>query len=409
MKTHRTANLRVRATPAKFAALFAMASACRFVWNWAVRTNRAEYWAWQHNTAQAWLESGYKPSVAVFTWNKRFTRLRRETPWLANQPYAPLRATLRHWSQSWANYFDPKHPQRGKPTFHDKDHKLWVSFPSAKINGKWLRLPGVGWVRLSGSNQYAGAKVVGVHLSCEDGRKWIATISYEVELAEPVDNGLAIGVDMNCGQVATSTGHILDVPDVSRLEARRKRYQRRMDRCRKGSKRRALMKRRMAKAARRKRNIGRNWRHRTSRLLADSAGLVVVEDLEVAGMTRSAKGTKEKPGKNVKAKTGLNRSILATGWGELRRMIEYKAARTIAVDPRNTSRTCHKCGHVAKGNRITQADFKCLSCGHAGNADVNAALNIMARGTGAAGRRPAFALATGKTRQRHCLEMRHAA
>lgn len=401
MKAHRTANLRVHTTPAKFAALFQMASACRFVWNWAVRTNRAELWAWQHSAAQAWLGTRPKPSVTFFTWSKRFTRLRKNTPWLADLPYAPLRATLRRWSQSWAAYFDPKVPQDGKPKFHDRDHKLWVDFPgsSATLKGRWLRLGGIGWVRLSGSDQYAGAKVVSVHLSCEDGRKWFATIGYEVELPKPADNGLAIGVDMNCGQVATSTGYILRAPDVTRLEARRKRYQRRMARCKKGSKRREIMRQRMAKAIRRKRNIGRDWRHQVSRRLADTAGMVVIEDLQVAKMTRSAKGSLDAPGKNVAAKAGMNRTILATGWGELRRNVEYKAAHIVAVDPRNTSRKCHECGHVDKGNRTTQADFKCLACGHAGNADVNAALNVMARGIGASGRRPAFALATGATRQ----------
>ena len=158
----------------------------------------------------------------------------------------------------------------------------------------------------------------------------------------------------------------------------------------------------MAKAARRKRNIGRDWRHQVSRLLADSAGMVVVEDLAVAKMTRSPKGSVDALGRNVKAKSGLNRSILATGWGDLRRMLEYKAAHTVAVDPRNTSRhQCHECGYAAKGNRATQADFRCLECGHAGNADVNAARNILARGNGASGRREALALATSMTRQLH--------
>ena len=407
MIVHRTVNLRVRATSTKYARLFQMASACRFIWNWATRVNRAEYKGWQHNHAQIWLypnpKKHYKPNLTVFAWNKRFTRLRGSTPWLAELPYAPMRATLRRWAQSWTNYFSKTHPQRGKPTFHDRDHKLWIDFPdnSAKLCGEWLRLSGIGWVKLCGSNRYAGSKVKSVHVASEDGVKWFATISYEVELPDTIDNGLVLGVDMNCGQVATSTGDIIYAPDVTRIEARRMRYQRRMDRCKKGSNRRKTMRQRMAKASRHKTHIGRNWRHQVSRGLADSAGLVVIEDLAVARMTRSAKGTAEAPGKNVKAKAGLNRSILATGWGELRRMLEYKAAHVVAIDPRETSRMCHSCGHVNKGNRTTQADFKCLSCGHKANADHNAALNILARGNGASGRRGALALATPMTRQQH--------
>ena len=253
----------------------------------------------------------------------------------------------------------------------------------------------MGWVGVRGSNPCAPGAVKNVHLASGDGRKWIATISYEVEAPDVADDGLAVGVDMNCGQVAASTGDIIHAPDVARLEARRRRHQRRMARQRKGGKRRQRTRERMAKAARRKRDIGRNWRHRVSRTLADTAGLVVVEDLATAKMTRRAKGS------GVRQKAGLNRSILATGWGELRSMIEYKAAHVVAVDPRNTSRTCHQCGHVDKGNRTTQADFCCLECGHAGNADINAARNTLAPGNGASGRREALALATSKTRQLH--------
>ena len=402
MKAHRTASLRIRTTPAKFERMFQMASACRFVWNWAVATNRAEYHGWQHDDTQPWLlgvKHG-KPRTTFFTWGPRFTRLRHATPWLMELPYAPLRATLRRWSQSWSNCFSSSHAQRGKPTFHSRDHKLWVDFPgdSAKLCGRWLRLSGVGWVRLDGSNRYAGAAVKTVHVASEDGVKWHATIGYEVELPDAGDDGLAIGVDMNCGQVAASTGDIFHAPDVSRIEARRKRYQRRMERCRKGSNRRKVVRQRAAKAARAKRNVGRDWRHKASRVLADSASVIVVEDLAVAKMTRRARA------KGVRQKAGLNRSILATGWGELRRMLEYKAARVVAVDPRNTSRTCHECAHVSKGNRLTQADFRCLACSHTANADHNAALNILARGIGASGRRGALALATPATRQPHGFE-----
>ena len=123
-------------------------------------------------------------------------------------------------------------------------------------------------------------------LASGDGRKWIATISYEAEAPDVADDSLAVGVDMNCGQVATGTGDIIHAPDVARLESRRRWHQRRMARQRKGGKRRQRTRERMAKASRRKRNIGRNWRHHVSRTLIDTAGLVVVEDLAThAGMT----------------------------------------------------------------------------------------------------------------------------
>ena len=129
-----------------------------------------------------------------------------------------------------------------------------------------------------------------------------------------------------------------------------------------------------------------NWHHRTSCKLANAAGTIVVEDLETSRMTRSAKGTVTKPGRNVSAKAGMNREILATGWAALRRMLEYKAHWVIAVDPRFTSQTCAACGHVDARSRRTRDRFHCMACGHADHADLNAAANILASGTGASAR-----------------------
>lgn len=107
------------------------------------------------------------------------------------------------------------------------------------------------------------------------------------------------------------------------------------------------------------------------------------EDLNISGMTKSAKGTVDNPGKNVKQKSGLNRSILNMGFGKLARMLEDKLAskgrKLVKVAPQNTSQTCSKCGHVSKQNRKTQAHFKCVQCGYETNADLNAAVNIQNR------------------------------
>ncbi|MXZ80869.1 MAG: transposase [Gammaproteobacteria bacterium] len=131
-------------------------------------------------------------------------------------------------------------------------------------------------------------------------------------------------------------------------------------------------------------SIRSDWQHRESRKIADRYQYAAVEDLNARGMTKSAQGTVENPGKSVKAKSGLNREILKTGWSGLRRKLAYKM-EVVEVDPKNTSRTCHECGHVDRKNRKTQSRFGCVSCGHSGNADINAALNILALGTRATG------------------------
>ena len=101
-------------------------------------------------------------------------------------------------------------------------------------------------------------------------------------------------------------------------------------------------------------------------------------------MSKSAQGTLENPGRNVKAKSGLNRSILDQGWFEFRRQLEYKqtwnGGMVVAVPAQNTSRRCSACGHISDHNRRSQAQFTCTNCGFEINADVNAARNILALG-----------------------------
>jgi putative transposase len=124
--------------------------------------------------------------------------------------------------------------------------------------------------------------------------------------------------------------------------------------------------------------------HQVGTIISKNHALVVLENLKVGNMTGSAKGTVEAPGRNIRQKSGLNKSILDQGWGMLKRMLGYKlqwsGGMLILVDPAYTSQTCSVCGHVDAGNRPDQKTFRCLHCGHDDHADVNAAQNILARG-----------------------------
>ena len=134
----------------------------------------------------------------------------------------------------------------------------------------------------------------------------------------------------------------------------------------------------------------RDWSHRVSAELVKRYRVICWEDTQIRNLTKSARGTTEEPGRNVAQKRGLNRGILAQGWGQLRSFTEYKAAwagRTfVPVPARNTSITCAKCGEADKRNRRTQAKFRCVVCGHADNADSNAAENIRRQGLELLGR-----------------------
>ena len=105
--------------------------------------------------------------------------------------------------------------------------------------------------------------------------------------------------------------------------------------------------------------------------------MIRVEDLNVRGMTRSARGTLDAPGRNIRQKAGLNRGILAAGWSALLTRLEHKApGRVEKINPAYTSQTCNACKHVARESRESQAVFRCVTCGHSDHADINAAKNI---------------------------------
>jgi putative transposase len=127
-------------------------------------------------------------------------------------------------------------------------------------------------------------------------------------------------------------------------------------------------------------NIRKDFVHKASNSISKNHAIVCVEDLQVKNMSASAAGTKAKPGKNLRAKSGLNRSILDAGPYELRRQLEYKTVwrggLLIPVPPPNTSLFCLCCEHVSKDNRKTQALFVCVECGFSENADLVAAINV---------------------------------
>ncbi|MEI4919897.1 transposase, partial [Klebsiella pneumoniae] len=131
-------------------------------------------------------------------------------------------------------------------------------------------------------------------------------------------------------------------------------------------------------------NIRRDYLHKVTSEISKNHAMIVIEDLKVSNMSKSAKGTAERPGRNIRAKSGLNRSILDQGWYEMRRQLEYKqrwrGGEVLAVNPAYTSQKCARCGHTVKENRQSQAVFVCVACGYEANADINGAQNILAAG-----------------------------
>ena len=212
------------------------------------------------------------------------------------------------------------------------------------------------------------------------------SIQTEFEQEILVHQGSEIGIDMGVARFATlSNGDYFEpLNSFKKHQNALKKAQQSLSRKVKFSQNWLKQKAKIGKIHHNISNARKDYLHKISTQISKNHAMIFVEDLQVGNMSKSAKGTTEQQGKNVAQKSGLNRSILDQGWYEFRRQLEYKSAwrggYLIAVNPKNTSRTCPCCGHIGKENRQTQADFACVECGYQENADVVGAINVLRAG-----------------------------
>ena len=249
---------------------------------------------------------------------------------------------------------------------------------SRKTGKVWA--PKAGWVRFRWSRQVpSGIKSYRVTLD-RAGRWHVAFAAIPNPVPAP-RNGQVVGIDRGVAvSAALSTGDLLHAPGLTGRERNRlRRLERRLARAKRGSNRRGQVKHAVARLRAREKDRRKDWAEKASTGIARRFDVIRVEDLQITNITRSAKGTRENPGRNVRAKAGLNRGILGSGWGLLVRRLEDKAAgRVETIRPAFTSQRCSACGHVDAKSRESQARFVCTACGFALHADVNAAINIAA-------------------------------
>jgi putative transposase len=239
-----------------------------------------------------------------------------------------------------------------------------------------------------------------------DADEWYASVMCEVEIADPVlSTKPTVGIDRGVvNLLADSDGRMVpaDLTREAKMRTKIAHAQRVIARRKKGSKNRQKAIDRLARIHQTQRRQREHVLHVESCYYAQNYGVIVIERLNVRGMTVSAAGTTEEPGTNVRQKAGLNRSILASGWGKFAEMAKYKVipegASVIERDPAYSSCECSACGVVDKASRRTQSEFCCTGCGHAENADTNAAKVMKKRGCTAAEHAVAACGGTGKTR-----------
>jgi putative transposase len=348
------------------------AGCCRFVYNQALALQTSQH------------EAGGK-FIGYVTMANQLPEWKQEFAWLRESPSQTLQQTLKNLERAYQNFFEkradlPRKKKRGR----GDSFRYPQGFEIDPTNSR-IKLPKLGWIRYRNSRQILGlAKNITVSLS---GGKWFASIQTEREVEQlvPVATS-AVGIDVGIARFATfsDASFLAPLNSFRKHEQRLRRYQRMMSRKVKFSQNWQKARRRVQKIHTRIGNVRRDFLHKATTTIAKNHGIVCIENLQVRNMSQSSKGSAKKAGKNVAAKSGLNKSILDQGWFEFRRQLEYKLNWTggmlLAVPAHHTSQTCPCCGHVAKENRLTQSQFLCVECGYENNADVVGAINILSRG-----------------------------
>ena len=256
-----------------------------------------------------------------------------------------------------------------------------------RIEGNRVKLPnGVGFVKFKKSQDIIGT-IKNVTISKKSGH-WYVSFGTERALSEnPIHPSTsAIGIDLGITKlITTSDGQYIKPKNSFKAnQVKLAKLQRGLAKKVKFSANWKKQNRKIQKLHHHIANIRHDYLHKITTTISKNHAMIACEDLKVANMSKSASGTKEKKGRHVKAKSGLNKSILDQGWGMMVNMLEYKqqwqGGLLIKVNPRYTSQTCFECKHIAKENRRTQANFECVKCTYIANADVNAARNILAAG-----------------------------
>ncbi|XVQ07665.1 RNA-guided endonuclease InsQ/TnpB family protein [Spirillospora sp. CA-255316] len=315
--------------------------------------------------------------------SRQLTEARAEFGWLRAASQTVQQQALRDFAQAMANFFAGTHkrPTWRKQGVHEGFRQVGVKpHQVRRLSRKWgaVLVPKCGWVRFRLSRPVPGG-VRSYRVTRDRAGRWHVAFAHVPPPVPGPGDGSVVGVDRGVAvSAALSTGDLLRVPGLTPGERRRLRLlARRLGRARRGSGRRARLKAAYARLKARESDRRKDWVEQTSTMLARGFEVIDVEDLNVRGMTRSAKGTIARPGRNVAAKAGLNRGILAGGWGMLVERLGHKApGRVYRIDPAGTSQRCSACGVRDREARESQARFRCRSCGFACNADVNAARNI---------------------------------
>lgn len=370
---------RLEPMPEQSQRLRQLCGCARFVWNLGLAEAKRILGSGEK------LPSAFELNRMLTVWKKMPEHIFLQDAYTDN-----LQQKLKDLHAAWKRCFDKKLAAKApvwKRKNEGRDSIRFVNFEKyCRLENRRVKLPsGLGWVKFRQSQRVNG-KIKNATISQLAGQ-WYISFQVEVETAEPNHTSTTIvGLDAGVTKLATLSDGTVYQPVNSFKASQRKlaTLQRQLSRKVKFSSNWQKQKRKVQRLHSHIANIRRDYLHKVTSEISKNHAMIVIEDLKVSNMSKSAKGTAEQHGRNVKAKSGLNRSILDQGWYEMRRQLEYKqlwrGGQVLAVPPAYTSQRCACCGHTAKENRLSQSKFVCQACGYTANADVNGARNILAAG-----------------------------
>jgi putative transposase len=396
MRIQRAYRYRFYPTPEQAEQLARTFGCVRAVYNWGLEQRMKAFYERQQRLY-------YKDLALALTALKKTP----ERAWLSEVSNVALQQALRHLDRAFSNFFAkraafPRFKSKRDPVqsasymrngFTLRNGRLTLAKQDAPLDVRWSRpLP-------------EGAQPSSVTVTRTAAGRFYVSLLVEEDVAPLPQVETRIGLDLNAGAVVDSQGRTHRLPKrLQDLAARQRRYQRAQRRkiaaakvrmglspnapLPKGT--RLVASNNLKKASRKVgrvqehiARIRRDWQHKLTTSIVRENQVIAIEDLNVRGLTASARGTKEQPGARVRQKAGLNRAVLNVGFAELRRQLEYKAqwaGRDLIVIDRwyPSSKRCSACGHVLPRLALSTRRWTCPACGQAHDRDVNAAKNILA-------------------------------
>jgi putative transposase len=373
----RAYKFRLRPTARQHVALQACLDDHRALYNAALDERRGR-WSWNQERVRYGDQSA------------QLTEIREVCPEQARWSFSSQQATLRRLNKAFDAFFRRVRAGQtpGFPRFRSAHRWDSIEWPKDGDGCRWkpehrqVYLQGIGNVKVSAHRPVEGVvKTISVK---REGRRWFLVLSCDHVPTRPLPSrGTVVGIDLGINVfVATSDGELVENPKHGRRGAQRlAAAQQVLARKQRGSNNRRRQREVVGNRHRKVANQRRDLHHQIARQLVADYDVVVIEDLAVKNMSRSASGTLEQPGISVAAKRGLNRSILDAGWAQFASILIGKAEeagrQVIKVNPRHTSQLHWKCG--LRGDRDGVA-FWCPRCSETEHADLNAARNILRAG-----------------------------